>query len=459
MSGGLRRGAAAVKARRMASTALPPQASRRRRGRVLACLLALVVLVPLLLAVETQPRVRDVGPPDASAAALVRDLALRLQDFAEPRTGGPAEMRASAAEINAAFASLARLQPGVAGRVAVTDGRLDGTLSAGGPLLPGGLWLNLRASLVEGPEGTEIAAVRVGRLALPPALVVPVLRALAERELGPGAGALAMNTLAALRIEAPEVVLAMAPGELAGGGRLERLKARLRALASGTTGSERVVAHLRALHRAAGAAGFDDDANSVLPFLRAGLARAEAEAAAGSDPEAEMRAAIFALALYCGDPRFGLAIGVWVPQRMQGLGSHCATATLEGRHDLVRHFVLSAGIHAASTEGAVAGLGELKELLDSNPEGTGFSFDDMAANLAGARFATRLMAADPADWPAIAAAIGAEADILPSIDDLPSGLAAADFEAVYGDIDSAPYRALLAEIEGRIDALPIHRGG
>ena len=429
---------------------------RRRLWRAVAVLVLLTPIAVVLLAVETSPRVDAARPPDAAAAAHVRELAGRLRDFIDPGDA-PAQITASEAEINAGLASLARLRPGVAGRVAVADDRVEAMLSAGGPLLPGGLWINLRGSLVETPQGTEIESIRVGRLPLPPALVTPVLRLAADRVLGPGGGEPLMGTLAALQIEAPVVTLAMAPGELTGGGRLDRLKARIRAMAAGGTDTERVVTHLRALHGAAGGGGFADAAGSVLPFLHATLATIEL-GETDTDPAAEMRAALFALTLYCGDARFGLAIGVWVPNRMQGRRNHCATATLGGRHDLVRHFVLSAGIHAASTDETVMGLGELKELLDSNPDGTGFSFDDMAANLAGARFATRLMTAAPEDWPEIAAAIGTEADILPPIDDLPSGLGAADFEATYGDIDSPAYRALMAEIENRITALPLHRG-
>ena len=49
----------------------------------------------------------------------------------------------------------------------------------------------------------------------------------------------------------------------------------------------------------------------------------------------------------------------------------------------------------ASSGGAAFSAGEYKELLDSNPYGSGFSFDDLAADRAGIRFAARLLAAAP----------------------------------------------------------------
>jgi hypothetical protein len=358
--------------------------------------------------------------------------------------------------MNAAFASIARVRPGVAGRVTVGARRLDVAVSAGAPLMPAGLWANLQATLTASERGLEISRVSLGRLPLPVVLVEPALRFGLDRALGDGTGAAVLRWIADLRIDPPRVTLAVAPGEFTGGGRLERLKHRLRALATGTTEPRRVHVHLMALHRAAGAWEAAGENRSLVPYLAQTVALAGAHAHEAAEPQAEMRAAIFAVALYCGDPRFGLAIGVAVPGSMTGARSHCTQATLAGRQDLVRHFVLSAGIHAASTDRAVLGLSELKELLDSNPGGSGFSFDDMAANLSGARLASLLMAAPPADWAALGAAIAAEEDVLPPIDGLPAGLPAEVFQARYGDIDSPAYRALLAEIDARIDALPLY---
>src|SRR5690606_19849545 len=158
-----------------------PATPGRWLWRIIATIVLLTPVIAVLLALETAPRVDAAGPPDATAAAHVRELAGRLRDFVEPAGAPPTQITASEAEINAGLAALARLRPGVAGRVAVADARVDAVLSAGGPLLPGGLWINLRASLIETPQGTAIETIRVGQLPLPPALVVPALRFAAER--------------------------------------------------------------------------------------------------------------------------------------------------------------------------------------------------------------------------------------------------------------------------------------
>ena len=142
---------------------------------------------------------------------------------------------------------------------------------------------------------------------------------------------------------------------------------------------------------------------------------------------------------------------------LRGDASACDPATLGGRDDLKRHFAVSAGLYAASTAQATIGVGELKELIDSGDGGSGFSFDDLAADLAGARFAAVLLATPATGWPELRARLTAESDILPEVRDLPSGLSAAEFAARFGDVDSPEYRAIVDEITRRIDALPFHR--
>src|SRR5690606_7259161 len=106
--------------------------------------------------------------------------------------------------------------------------------------------------------------------------------------------------------------------------------------------------------------------------------------------------------------------------------------TLGGRDDLRRHFVVSAGLDAATVGTAAFGMGELKELIDSNPGGSGFSFDDMAADAAGVRFARTFLAAPPGEWARLAARIAEEDAVLPSLAGLPSGLSADEFRDRYG---------------------------
>jgi hypothetical protein len=198
---------------------------------------------------------------------------------------------------------------------------------------------------------------------------------------------------------------------------------------------------------------------SALPYIAFALEHAHVlgNRLDGGPDAAELRAALFALAIYCGDPAFGTVVGVELSAKRRGAANGCLGTALAGRADLRQHFVVSAGLKAATSASTAFGIGELKELIDSGPDGTGFSFDDMAANLAGARFAETVLALPPADWPALAALLEDEAAVMPKIDDLPAGLTEGAFEARFGDVESPAYRAIIAEIEARLAALPLHR--
>ena len=106
-------------------------------------------------------------------------------------------------------------------------------------------------------------------------------------------------------------------------------------------------------------------------------------------------------------------------------------------------------------------IGEFKELLDSNRGGSGFSFDDIAADRAGIRFAETLFAGGKRAELKTSKLdqLRSEKAIMPSIKGLPSGMTEAEFKRRFGDIDSDRYKNILAVIDKRIDKLAFHTGG
>lgn len=169
---------------------------------------------------------------------------------------------------------------------------------------------------------------------------------------------------------------------------------------------------------------------------------------AGGDPAAENRALLGLLA--------GWASGrtLWARD-----GARLADyrLTLGGRRDLGRHFLVSAAI-AASGETALSHLvGLLKEIADTG-SGSGFSFADIAADRAGARFgelATR--SPDEARELQRRVATGlADTELLPAVGDLPENLDGTAFRARFGTPAGESYRALIAEIDRRIASLPLY---
>jgi len=134
--------------------------------------------------------------------------------------------------------------------------------------------------------------------------------------------------------------------------------------------------------------------------------------------------------------------------------------TLRGRHDLARHFWVSAALAVVSGEAKSIAVGKAKELMDAEPGGSGFSFIDMAANSAGIRFAVlatknetqarnmreRVQQSD------------SSFDRCPSIDGLPEGMTSVQFQEQYGGIGGEETRKLFEEIRKRLLSCTLLQG-
>ena len=130
--------------------------------------------------------------------------------------------------------------------------------------------------------------------------------------------------------------------------------------------------------------------------------------------------------------------------------------TLAGRDDFAQHWLLSAAL-AIEGGGALAdAMGLSKELQDAR-SGSGFSFNDLAADRAGTRVG-QLARREPGRLQARLADPGVrEADLMPDVADLPEFLGEADFLARYGGVGTPAYERVRTDIEARVEALPILR--
>ena len=178
-------------------------------------------------------------------------------------------------------------------------------------------------------------------------------------------------------------------------------------------------------------------------------------------PETAVRAYLLALAIAVDDSavlRDHRALGPIVrriesesqrEQRLAVLGN----PTMHARRDLAQHFVLSAGLASLVGVRGAETVGIAKELADSRG-GSGFSFVDLAADMAGAIFAERLLQGRLA-----LADVGngfTVADYLPDRGDLVEGLSAAVFAERYGSSEDARFQAEKEKIRRRILTLSGH---
>ncbi|MDD2761132.1 MAG: hypothetical protein PHH11_12665 [Methylomonas sp.] len=131
--------------------------------------------------------------------------------------------------------------------------------------------------------------------------------------------------------------------------------------------------------------------------------------------------------------------------------------TLKGREDLCKHYLISAMLAAYAGTPLADAVGLYKEIEDARG-GSGFSFNDIAADRAG-RLLGELATVGDAQALALQEFLvsATENDLMPKVDDLPEFIPEQDFQRRFGGSNGENYRRLLAEIDNRIANLPIYR--
>lgn len=188
--------------------------------------------------------------------------------------------------------------------------------------------------------------------------------------------------------------------------------------------------------------------------LRAAFALAADRSASGG-AAAENQAALIAVATLLGHEQIAALAGVALPPTWEALRDQLMPVALRGRPDWARHFLVSAALVPLSQAAMTDAVGRLKEDLDA-VEGSGFSFGDLLADRAGARFGA-LATRSEAEALALQARLAAgwvDSDFMPEAADLPEGLGDTELAARFGGPDDPRQRALLAVLDTRLAALP-----
>ena len=410
---------------------------------LLALLIALplAVLAALWLALEPAPRV----PPAPTVSYADIDRAIRLLQRNDPRGKLPGITRAAALsqrdlELLAQHAgrrfgdlrTRVRLQPGLA--------RVQASLALPEhPLNPFGRWLNLDAVLQQTRALPRVERLRLGRLPVPGWLAEAALpRLLALLELG-AQGELAQQLVQQVSFTSQQLVLAYAwPDELqkrladavlppAEQARLQVYVDRLSALSHELGGGTVSMARL-------------------LPPL---FALAQQRSPDRETARRENRAALVALSLLVS----GQGLSALLPTAAPVTRARALRVTLHGRSDTPQHYLVSAALAVEGGSPLADAIGLYKEVADSRG-GSGFSFNDLAADRAGTRLGG-LAQAQPRALQARLAAGVQEPDLLPPIADLPEAMTAAEFQRRFGGVDGPGYQRMLADIEARLDRLPL----
>ena len=409
----------------------------RRRWPIVLAVIGLLLVLLLVLIVDLSPAVAGRGAPSAAQVGAGRDTLRRVRD--------------------------ATRQPAPATRIAFSPADLDGLVALGGNTIhlrrtstrvEGGgaeaaaslrlistLWLNLRVAVAE-PVGNGFPPleVSIGDLDLPRWLTRLGLGGARQLALLRGARLPPLDQLVRSYRVTPRGLELLIATPLDGTGLVRELVG----LGSTPVDSARVAAlycRLVAAERRAPAGTLEATVKRVFSGMPEG------------DVVAENRAALVALAMLTVGPRAGDLAG-----NATDLAAKCMIdppgVLLGNRVDLAKHWTLSAALGATVGGDVTTQMGEWKELSDSLPGGSGFSFVDLSADRAGLRVGRALVRERSATM--IRLLLARDPDLLPLDTALMTeGVTNAAFEARYGSIDGGDYRAAVRRIDQLLDASPL----
>lgn len=328
-----------------------------------------------------------------------------------------------------------------AGRVVLEDQAARVQFSLQVPHSPFGQWLNVEARVRQTVGWPVLEQLQIGRLPVPTGLARWLLvQGLAHYQLTEPVQTV-MGMVQQVTLQPAEIVLdyVWRPEGLRTVMLPPADQQRLRAYV------DRLVPLVRLSREAVPLAG-------LLPPIFE-LARVRAAAAGGDDAAAalENRTALIALALYAtgqSPSRFVQEARGWaqpVPRPV----------LLRGREDFSMHFLVSAVLAAEGGGRLADAIGLYKEISDSRG-GSGFSFNDIAADRAGTRFG-QIAANDPKRLQAELSKGVTDEDFMPGVADLPEFLSEAEFKATYGGVGAPAYERMKADIERRVASRPLLR--
>jgi hypothetical protein len=300
--------------------------------------------------------------------------------------------------------------------------------------------LNVELGLHQTATLPEVDQLRVGRLRLPAALALPLLRAVAPRPGLQADALLAVDLIERVTFGRGQVMVNYRFGA--------DTADRLRAVFMTPGDQQRLRAYAERL--ATLTQGNRGDKVSMASLLQPLFTLAAERSAAGGDATEENRAALLTLTFFANHRPLALV----VPAADSWLQPWPLVLTLQRREDFPLHFLISALIAAAADTPLADAVGLWKELDDARRGGSGFSFNDLAADRAGTRFG-EFAVREAARLQARIARGVVEADFMPTASDLPESLPEAEFIKRYGGVGGAAYKRMLAEIEARVDALPV----
>ncbi len=406
------------------------------------CLFASVLILSaiLLTVFEDKPRINRqviLVPEHVKRAKQIIDVHRYLV-----RPGMTAVARVQSEDVDLAANYLANRFVKGSAQVTLADRSVHVLLSIPTPGNPLGGYLNLEATLIETEGIPKPESVHIGKLVLPDLVtdmfmsqLILWLRRSPEYRLG-------LDTLQNIRMSRSELKV------------VYHWKGGFSKVMQASILSEQESEQLFFYHSllTKNSRRSDIAATVSLAEILPPLLRIAAERSVKSNAIAENRAAILVVTFYT----LGKSLKSLAPEAATWPRPVRRTVTVSGRDDFAKHFMVSATIAAYADTALSDVVGLYKEIEDSRT-GSGFSFNDIAADRAGTRFGEKAVASiELAQQLQLRVASGLkDSDLMPPWSDLPESMPEVEFKQRFGGIDAPAYRQMMQEIDQRVSILGV----
>lgn len=171
------------------------------------------------------------------------------------------------------------------------------------------------------------------------------------------------------------------------------------------------------------------------------------------DPIEENRALLLVLSAYLSGHKTAPVLAA----HYSAIPAQQRTVLLNNRLDLAKHFIISAAL-AASANSTLADLAGLAKEIDDSHGGSGFNFQDLAADMAGQRFGQMAVASEKSARRLQRRLSHGAQDglIMPEVRDLPENLDVAAFAKRYQSVGSPAFEMVERDIAQRLDAMSLY---
>jgi len=418
-------------------------------------LLAGIAGVLAFLTLSLRPLVEHPGPPDNRQ---VREVEQWVVDNSPSRfrSRGSREISLNDDELNLLTAfvlhNIPQLQT-LAAKFDIHGDTADARLTVPVPLGPFSLYLNLQAQFAQEAGRARLTHLRAGSLPVP-RRVIRSFERLAAYGISPSSDtnvqlAQLRRSVVDYRLEQDRLLLHLEwqPETIS------ELRSQAQQIFVSEEDRQRILAYHDLINDLASEAVKVRKQTSLQTFLPPLFELANKRSSrADADAVAENRALLQALSLFVNQMPLDRLIGTAEVEDAPTM-----VVMLHQRNDLGLHFTSAAAIAASAGVGVAAVLSNSKEVHDAR-HGTGFSFSDMTANVAGTMLG-RISTSSPQTARLIQQRLmraESESDYMPVPRTDADGLDEETFTAEFGDRNGPAYLGRIREIEESVHALPLY---